>query len=121
MAKTIREAIESDLKGFYIGRRLALPFKCQVIKIIAGGENLTVMERSGSICIGQDPQNTSIYFLLSGKLKDYVGNYKVIKLIVCEYDDDVCIMDNHVKLVCEMKDNHLVNIQVPSDDMLFIE
>jgi len=121
MALSVKEALDQNKHGFYIGRRVALPFKCQVLKVIAGGENLTVMQGSGSIEIGQDAQNTSIYFLLSGKLKDYVGSYNVVKLIVCELEDDICDMTNHIKLVCKMEDNHQVVIEEPSDDMLFIE
>ncbi len=120
MPKRITEALEAKTTGFYIGNRLILPFRCQLLKIIVGGEIFTEMVGSNHIKIQQDPKNTSVYFRDIGKLSN-LGEYQVIKLVVCEWDEDLVDLKNHVKVVCEIDERHVVTIHAPSDDMLFIE
>ncbi len=121
MPSTIKDAINAKKTGFHIGQRLVLPFRCQIIKMMVKGELFTELVGSNNVKIQQDPKNTSIYFRLSGKLDNLVGTYRVIKLIVCEWDVDICDVSKHIKLVCEMEENHVTIIHEPSDDMLFIE
>jgi len=121
MPKSIKQAVEEGCNGFYIGHRLVLPFRCQLIKLIVEGEIFTEMVGSKHIKISQDPKNTSIYLRSIGKLSNFFGTYKVIKMVVCEWDVDLCDQSKHIKVICEIEDNHRVNIHVPSDDMLFIE
>lgn len=73
------------------------------------------------IKLHQDPRNTSIYVTSRGRLSNFIGRYKYIKLIVCEWDDDLCDVTTHQKLICELHDNHEVDIAVPSEDTLFVE
>ena len=57
-----------------------------------------------------------------GKLRNFVGSYKVIKMIVAEWDADLCDPKTHIKFVFEIEeDEHAVDLHVPSDDMIFIE
>ena len=121
MPKKIKEALDLNRSGFYIGQRLILPFRCQIIKIIVEGEIITEMVGGKQIKIQQDPKNTSFYLRSIGKLANYLGSYKVIKLIVCEWEDDLCDIENHIKLICEIEDGHKVSIHEPDDDMLFLE
>ncbi len=121
MPKTIKQSLASDSKGFYIGHRLILPFRCQVLKIIVDGHIFTEMVGSDHIKLQQDSKNTSIYFRYTGKLDNHVGTYKVVKLIVAEWESDLCDMGTHIKLVCEIGEKHEVTIHEPNDDMLFIE
>ncbi|MCH8902945.1 MAG: hypothetical protein IIA45_03405 [Bacteroidetes bacterium] len=121
MAMTIKEALESGKQGFHIGRRLILPFKCQLIKIIVEREIYTELIGSKDVKINQDPQNTSIYFRAIGDLDKVIGSFEVIKLIVAEEGAELTDITTHIKLVCEIAEGHEVNIHVPSDDMLFIE
>lgn len=121
MPLAIKQALEQKKDGFYIGHRLILPFRCQLIKIIAEGEIITEMVGGEEIKIQQDPKNTSIYFRSIGRLENFIQSYRVIKLIVCEWDSELCDINNHIKLICEVKDKHSVAIHLPSDDMLFIE
>lgn len=118
---TVKAAMAEQRKGYYIGQRLILPFKCQLVKIIFDGEIYTEMVGNEDIKLHQDPQNTSIYVTTKGRLSNYIGRYKFIKLIVCELEDDLCDIANHRKLMCSINDNHEVLIETPSDDMLFIE
>ncbi len=120
MPKKITESLEAGLTGFYIGNRLILPFKCQLLKIIVGSDIFTEMVGSKHIKLQQDPKNTSIYFRDIGKLSN-MGEYQVIKLIACEWEDNLVDIDNHIKIICEIDEHHIVKIHVPSDDMLFIE
>lgn len=123
MAKTIKKALEQNKHGFYIGQRIILPFRCQIIKIMMEGKILTEVVGSEDIKIQQDPKNTSIYVRSIGRLATYAGSYKVIKLILCEWEDDLCDLENHIKLVCEIQEGHKVTIKQkePDDDMLFLE
>ena len=117
----ISHALEQKKKGFHIGQRLILPFSCQIIKIIVDDEIYTEVVGGKNIRINQDPQNTSIFFRIGGKLDNMVGTYKVIKMIICEWEDDLTEVSKHRKLVCEMEKDHQVIIHEPLDDMLFIE
>lgn len=121
MPYTIKKALEEKREGFYIGHRLILPFKCQLIKFIVEGEIFTELVGSKHIKIHQDAKNTSIYIRSIGKLDNLVDSYKVIKMVAAELEDDLCDPDNHIKLICEIKDNHKLAIHQPSEDMLFIE
>ncbi len=121
MPKKIYEALQEEKKGFHIGQRVILPFRCQIIKLIIDGEIYTEMVGGESIKISQDPKNTSIYFRTSGKLRNLVNTYKVIKMIVAEWEDDLVETDSHIKIVCEPEDNHVLAIYQPTDDMIFIE
>lgn len=121
MAYTIKQALKENRNGFYIGHRLVLPFKCQILKIIFDNEIFTELVGGKNLKLFQDPNNTSIYISSHGKLSNFMDRYKVVKLIICELEDDVCNVDTHTKLICEIKDNHQVAIHAPTDDMLFIE
>lgn len=118
---TIKTALAKGKNGFYIGHRLVLPFKCQIIKIIFEGEIYTELVGGKHLKLHQDPMNTSIYIQSSGRLSNYVDSYKTIKIVVCEMDADICDLDTHIKIICEIKEGHKVLIHKPSDDMLFIE
>ena len=121
MPSTINKALADNKKGFYVGHRLILPFRCQIVKIIVEKEVFTEMVGSDDVKINQDPKNTSVYVRFIGKLDNYIGTYKTVKLIIAEWDADLTDMSNHIKIVCEMQEKHVFNIHVPSDDMLFIE
>lgn len=118
---SIKAALAEQRKGFYIGQRLVLPFKCQLIKVIFDNEIYTEMVGNADIKLHQDPQNTSIYVTSRGRLSNYIGRYTFIKLIVCELEDDLCDRTTHRKLLCSLNDRHEVLIEEPSEDTLFIE
>ena len=121
MPSTIQDAINSKKTGFHIGQRLVLPFRCQMIKLMVEGEIFTEFVGSDHIKIAQDPKNTSLYFRSIGKLDNLVDSYEVVRIIVSEWDADICDMSNHIKLVCTIEENHLVRVEEPPEDLLFIE
>lgn len=113
--------VNSEAKGFYIGSRMILPFKCQFIKLIADSNVYTEFVGNKDIKVSQDPLNTSIYFRETGRLSNFEGSYKSIKLIVAGIGEDLTDRSSHVKMVCHIEDNHKVEIEVPGDDILFID
>ena len=121
MPLTIKQALEEKREGFHIGHRLILPFRCQIIKIIIESDIFTEMVGSKSLKISQDPKNTSIYFRSHGALDKTIGKYQSIKIIAAEWDSDLSDVKNHIKIICEIDDTHIVMIHAPSKDMLFIE
>ena len=121
METTIKYALKNNRKGFHIGNRIILPFKCHLIKLIADSDIVTEFSGSDDIQISQSPKNTSVYFTERGAIRSMIDNYKVVKLIACEEDSDLTLVDNHIKLVCEIDSNHVVLIYEPNEDMLFIE
>lgn len=121
MSKEIINKIKSGVKGFYIGKRLILPFKCQLIKLIVQSDIFTEFVGNEDIKISQEAKNTSIYFRETGKLSDMKGSYQFIKLIVAGLNENLCDRTTHIKLVCKLLDNHEVEIGFPPDDVLFIE
>lgn len=118
---TIQNAIKSGKKGFYIGHRLILPFRCQLLKVIFDNHIYTQLVNNKDIMIDQGPKNTSIYILEEGSLKNYIHNFEYIKLVACEIDDDLSNRDTHQKIICSILEDHLVEIEYPDDDVLFIE
>ncbi len=118
---TIENAIKKGKKGFYIGHRLILPFRCQLLKIIFDNHIYTQLVNNKDVVIDQGPQNTSIYVLEEGNLRNYIHNYEYIKLIACEMDADLSDPKTHQKVVCKVLDDHMVDINYPDDDVLFIE
>lgn len=119
--RTIKEALEKDLNGFYIGNRLILPFHCQFIKMIVENEIITEFKDTDDVKIHHSPKNTSVYFRYIGRLKSLINSYKNIKIIIAEYDVDLCDINNHYKLICDLDDNHLVKIYEPDENVIFIE
>ncbi|MDB4835216.1 hypothetical protein OAH12_01390 [Cyclobacteriaceae bacterium] len=116
----ILEIVNSDKKGFYIGTRLILPFKCNLIKLIADSHIFTEFVGNDHVKISQTNLNTSIYFRDTGKLSQFEGGYKCIKLIVTSEDEDLTVQDNHIKIICHILENREVELEVPGENDLFI-
>lgn len=121
MARTIKEALNEQRDGFYLGHRLVFPFRCNLIKIIIDSHIFTEMVGGKNIKIQQDSQNTSVYIRSIGKLDNYFGSYKLIKIVAAEWDADITDMGNHIKLTCTIDERHKVKIREANDDILFIE
>ncbi len=120
MALTIREALAQNKEGYYIGCRLILPFKCNLLKIIVEGHIFTEMVGSHHIKVQQDELNTSVYLRDTGKLSNYVDTYNVVKIIAAEMGTDLTDQKQHIKLVCEIGDHNNLLIHEPDDNMLFV-
>jgi hypothetical protein len=117
----IIDVLNSDKKGFYIGTRLILPFRCNIIKLIADSHIFTEFVGSEHIKLSQTEQNTSIYFREIGKLNEFEDSYKQIKIIVASEQADLTDMNNHIKVICHILNHHQVELEVPGKNDLFIE
>ena len=117
----IVKIVESDKKGFYIGTRMILPFKCNLIKLIADSHIFTEFVGNEHIKISQTDKNTSIYFRETGRLSKFEGGYKSIKLIIASEEADLTVVDNHIKVICHILENREVAFELPCDNDLFIE
>lgn len=117
----IIDLINSDRKGFYIGNRLILPFKCQFLKLIVDSHIYTEFIGNKDLKISQDKLNTSIYFREVGRLSSFEDSYKSIKMIIAGLDEDLTDPTKHIKMVCYIEDQRKVELQLPGDDILFIE
>lgn len=121
----IEDAIKNQKDGYYIGSRLVLPFHCELIKVEIGDEHYTEFVGSENIKISQDPQNTSIYFRVKGRLFDIFKDMfliedltksekgslpDVIHLTVCEIDADICEQNTHIRLACTLLEDNYVKI-----------
>ncbi len=61
----IVDIVNSDKKGFYIGTRMILPFKCNLIKLIADSHIFTEFVGNDHVKISQTNLNTSIYHCMA--------------------------------------------------------
>lgn len=116
----IVEIIKSDKKGFHIGTRMILPFKCNLIKLIADHHIFTEFVGNDHLKIAQTSRNTSIYFRETGRLSEFEGTYKSIKLILSSEEADLTDVNNHVKVLCHILENREVAFEFPGENDLFI-
>lgn len=117
----ILNIVNSDKKGFYIGERLILPFRCNIIKLIADNHIYTEFVGNKDVKISQEQKNTSIYFRSQGRLSNFEGSYEAIKMIIASEEDDLTDKSTHLKIVCHIREKREVEIELPGDDILFIE
>lgn len=118
---TVKEALEQKKKGFYIGNRMILPFQCHLIEMIVDDEQVTEFVGNPDVKISHDDGFTSIYLRLAGRFKNYVNSYKLIRLIVTEQGADLCDIRQHIKIIVHVREKHILEIEKPSEDILFIE
>lgn len=117
----ILSIVNSDKKGFHIGTRLILPFKCNIIKLIADSNIFTEFVGSEHVKVSQTKLNTSIYFRDTGRLSKFSGGYKSVKLIITSEEEDLTVRENHLKIICHILENREVELEVPSENDIFIE
>lgn len=118
---TIKDALAKNKDGYYIGNRMVLPFKCQIIKIMFDKETHHQMVGNDEIQLHQDPMNTSIYFPKISDLNRWVNTHYPIKLIVAEMDADLTHQDMHVKLVGDIEEDHILKVHPPDENVIWIE
>ncbi len=113
--------VDSDKKGFHIGERLILPFRCNLIKLIVDNKIYTEFVGNHDVKLSQENRNTSIYFRSAGRLSSFEGSYELIKMVIASEDVDLTDRSTHIKIVCHILDDREVEISQPDDDILFIE
>lgn len=118
---SIKDALSQNKNGFYIGNRMILPFKCQIIKIMFDKETHHQMVGNDELQLHQDQNNTSIYLTRVTHLERWVNTHYPIKLIVAEFDADLSDPSNHIKLVGDIEEDHVLKVHLPDDNVIWIE
>jgi hypothetical protein len=118
----IIEAINNKKQGFCFGNRVLLPFHGYILKIVIDNDIIMDFSRvSRDAIIGETEAFTEIYFPGHINLKDVVGKYETVKLLIVEKDKDVFDLNNHIKLLLRLGEDHKLTIEKTDEDTLFIE
>jgi hypothetical protein len=107
--RTISEALEQNLHGYTIGRRLSLPFHADLISIIVGKQIshfggpdvITDFSPSQNEVLAVVHENrTDLYFEKYSSLQSELGHWKGTLIITCCGDsDDLFDETKHRRLV----------------------
>lgn len=116
----ILNIVNDEKKGFHIGNRMILPFKCNILKLIADSHIYTEFIGNQDIKISQEQKNTSIYFREAGKLNRFEGGYKSVKLLIASEEDDLTDPENFIKVIAHILPKHKVELEIPAADDIFI-
>jgi len=75
---------------------------------------------SKDIQLNKEPHNTSIYFRNVSDLNRYASSFKNIKLIVCDWDENICTA-KHYKLIADIEEQNVVLIKESDEnDPMFL-
>lgn len=119
---TISEVLRENKKGLYYGNRVLLPFHCTILKIVIEKDNIydfSIREKGAFVNEGQD--YTEIYFVDYPDLDANISKYENIKMIVVDKGKDIFDFANHRKIALHLESNHLLSIQEPDENTIFIE
>jgi hypothetical protein len=116
----IIKIVDSDKKGFYIGNRLILPFRCNILKLVVDSHIFTEFVGNKDVKLSQEAQNTSIYFREVGRLSEFEGAYQSIKLLIAGESDDLTDKSNHIVVICHILGKREIELESPTEDDLFI-
>ena len=120
--RTLDDIISSKSTGLYYGNRVILPFTAFFIEIIIERDIITDFSTSSKgVLIETHDDCTDLYFLEYKNLKDSIGKFENIKLLIVEKGKDVFDLKNHRKLALYLKDNHILEIEELDNDILFID
>lgn len=120
--KKLDEVLASKGYGIHFGNRILLPFKCHILKAVFENDIIYDFSHSKSgACYTIRDQFTEIYFHGVKRLEDKVGKYRGVRLIVVEEDKDIFDFNNHKKLALYILEDHKVEIDELSGDILFFE
>ena len=120
--RTLDEAIKNGTKGLYYGNRILLPFVIDIFKLIIDDEIITDFRFPKNLAeYIQHYDFTEIYFTEMKDVEEVVSKYEKIKIVAVEKGKDIFDLNNHVMLGLHLKDKHSIEIELLSDDDLFIE
>ncbi len=113
--RTIKQALDANLKGFTIGRRLSIPFRCELISILVGkhrsfvGTPDVITDFSPShreISVVERPNHIDLYFDKYESLQEELGHWKgTLVVTCCEVDDDIFEQKNHRRIEFVFRDD----------------
>lgn len=118
----IKEALEQKKNGIYYYNRIILPFKCEFLKIIFEDKIITDFSScSPDIEIVEHENFTDLYFKKYKDVQSEFSEYEPIKIIACEKGADIFDFNNHIKLLLYIENEHLVKIELPSENQIIID
>lgn len=113
--RTIQQALDASLKGFTIGRRLSIPFRCELISILVGkhrsfvGAPDVITDFSASqreIFVVERPNRMDLYFDRYESLQDDLGHWKGTLIVTCcEVGDDIFDAKTHRRIEFVFRDD----------------
>ena len=113
--RTIQQALDADLKGFTIGRRLSIPFRCELISILVGkhrsfvGTPDIITDFSPSqreISVVERPNRMDLYFDRYESLQEELGHWKGTLIVTCcEVGDDIFEPNNRRRIEFVFRDD----------------
>lgn len=121
--KSLDEVLKNKLTGLCYGKRVILPFSANFLKIVIDDDVITDFSDNtqSGVIVEEYTDFTNIYFLEYKKLQDAVGKFKGIKMLLTEYDKDIFDFSNHRKIILYLKENHIVEIEEPDEEIIFID
>ena len=113
--RTIQQALDANLKGFTIGRRLSIPFRCELISILVGkhrsfvGTPDIITDFSPSqreISVVERTNRMDLYFDRYESLQAELGHWKGTLIVTCcEDGDDIFEPKNHRRIEFVFRDD----------------
>lgn len=113
--RTIQHALDANLKGFTIGRRLSIPFRCDLISILVGKRQSFVgmpnmitdfSPTRREISVVEHPNRMDLYFERYGSLQDELGHWKgTLVVTCCEVGDDIFDENTHRRIEFKFRDD----------------
>lgn len=116
----ILEIVKSDKKGYYTGNRLILPFRCNILKLIVKSHIYTEFVGNSDIKVSQETKNTSVYFRETGRLSRFEGSYQNIKMLIASEEDDLTDQSKHIRVICHVLSHRQIDLEMVSNDDLFL-
>ena len=120
--KSIDEVLKNQLNGEYYGKRILLPFACEILKVVIDREILMDFSPISKQGYQQLTKNyTELYIYDCDSIDDLVSKYEIIKLVVVEDGNDIFNRENHIKLSLNLAGKHILEIKPLDKEILFIE
>lgn len=119
--RTIEDALQNGTGGLYYGNRVFLPFVVDILKLVVEREIIMDFRSSARGAeYKQFDDFTELYFTEYSDLENTVSKYETIKIIVVEKGKDIFDEKNHTKLILHFKEHHKVELEIPDENILFI-
>ncbi|MCX8010964.1 MAG: hypothetical protein N3A61_07420, partial [Ignavibacteria bacterium] len=95
---------------------------CNFLKLVIQDDIVyDFSSESDDVIIEEHSNFTDIYFKNYKSLKEEISKYETIKLICVEKEMDLFDLNNHIKLVLHLQDEHFILIELLDPNQIFIE
>lgn len=121
--KILDDVLKNKVRGLYYGKRVILPFAANFLKIVIEDDVISDFSNNthSGVIVEETENFTSIYFLEYKKLNEVIGKYQGIKILLTEKGKDIFDFANHRKVILYLKENHILEIEEPDEEIIFID